>query len=563
MIEPDFSGVDFVPVAAFTLCQQKIDAGAGGATRIVGAPGFFVPAAFGVLLQVQMIDDALCGHGGPRFDCADYARRRMICYGNCVTGAYVCRMTMMIPFDNSYARLPEGFFARQAPVPVHAPRLIALNADLAQVLRITPGEAEEMAQVFAGNSVPEGADPLAQLYSGHQFGTYNPQLGDGRAVLLGEVVGTDGIRRDIQLKGSGQTPFSRRGDGRAWLGPVLREYVVSEAMHALGIPTTRALAAVETGEIVLREGPMPGAVLTRVAQSHLRVGTFQVFAARGQLDNLRRLTEYAIQRHYPQAEGPMGLLRAVRDAQARLIAQWMGIGFIHGVMNTDNSSIAGETIDYGPCAFMDSYHPNTVFSSIDQMGRYAYSNQPEIAVWNLAQLATALIQQFEDKDAAVEEATEIVHAMPDLLQEQWLERFRAKIGLTRAEEGDLEMISDLLTRMAQNGADFTNTFRALGSQSARDQFTDPAAYDQWADGWQARVQREAAPAVVMAAANPAYIPRNHRVEQMIQAAVQGDYAPFQRLNNVLGRPYEDQPDAADLKRPPAENEVVQATFCGT
>ncbi|WP_299983522.1 YdiU family protein [uncultured Ruegeria sp.] len=472
-------------------------------------------------------------------------------------------MTMMIPFDNSYARLPEGFFARQAPVPVHAPRLIALNADLAQVLRITPGEAEEMAQVFAGNSVPEGADPLAQLYSGHQFGTYNPQLGDGRAVLLGEVVGTDGIRRDIQLKGSGQTPFSRRGDGRAWLGPVLREYVVSEAMHALGIPTTRALAAVETGEIVLREGPMPGAVLTRVAQSHLRVGTFQVFAARGQLDNLRRLTEYAIQRHYPQAEGPMGLLRAVRDAQARLIAQWMGIGFIHGVMNTDNSSIAGETIDYGPCAFMDSYHPNTVFSSIDQMGRYAYSNQPEIAVWNLAQLATALIQQFEDKDAAVEEATEIVHAMPDLLQEQWLERFRAKIGLTRAEEGDLEMISDLLTRMAQNGADFTNTFRALGSQSARDQFTDPAAYDQWADGWQARVQREAAPAVVMAAANPAYIPRNHRVEQMIQAAVQGDYAPFQRLNNVLGRPYEDQPDAADLKRPPAENEVVQATFCGT
>ena len=307
----------------------------------------------------------------------------------------------------------------------------------------------------------------------------------------------------------------------------------------------------------------PVRFLTRVAQSHLRVGTFQVFAARGQLDNLRRLTEYAIQRHYPQAEGPMGLLRAVRDAQARLIAQWMGVGFIHGVMNTDNSSIAGETIDYGPCAFMDSYHPNTVFSSIDQMGRYAYSNQPEIAVWNLAQLATALIQQFEDKDAAVEEATEIVHAMPDLLQEQWLERFRAKIGLTRAEEGDLEMISDLLTRMAQNRADFTNTFRALGTQSARDQFTDPAAYDQWADGWQARVQREAVPAEVMAAANPAFIPRNHRVEQMIQAAVQEDYAPFQRLNNVLGRPYEDQPDAADLKRPPAENEVVQATFCGT
>ncbi len=472
-------------------------------------------------------------------------------------------MTLMIPFDNSYARLPGTFFARQAPVPVRAPRLVGFNSDLAKLLRITPGDVEEMAQAFAGNTVPEGAEPLAQLYSGHQFGTYNPQLGDGRAVLLGETIGSDGIRRDIQLKGSGQTPFSRRGDGRAWLGPVLREYVVSEAMHALGIPTTRALAAVETGEIVLREGPMPGAVLTRVAQSHLRVGTFQVFAARGQLENLRQLTEYAIQRHYPDAEGPMGLLRAVRDAQARLIAQWMSVGFIHGVMNTDNSSIAGETIDYGPCAFMDSYHPNTVYSSIDRMGRYAYSNQPDIAVWNLAQLATALIQQFEDKDAAVEEATEIVHAMPGLMQEHWLERFRAKIGLVWAEEGDLEMISDLLTRMARNQADFTNTFRALGSDRARDQFTDPAAYDEWAKGWQTRVEREATPNAVMAAANPAFIPRNHRVEQMIQAAVQGDYALFLRLSEVLARPYDDQPEESDLQRPPAENEVVHATFCGT
>ncbi|KIC42958.1 hypothetical protein RA27_06440 [Ruegeria sp. ANG-R] len=472
-------------------------------------------------------------------------------------------MTLMIPFDNSYARLPDTFFARQAPVPVRAPSLVAFNADLARLLRISPGDLEEMAQAFAGNTVPDGAQPLAQLYSGHQFGTYNPQLGDGRAVLLGETVGTDGIRRDIQLKGSGQTPFSRQGDGRAWLGPVLREYVVSEAMQALGIPTTRALAAVETGEVVLREGPMPGAVLTRVARSHLRVGTFQVFAARGQLENLRQLTDYAIQRHYPEAGGPMGLLRAVRDAQAQLIAQWMSVGFIHGVMNTDNSSIAGETIDYGPCAFMDSYHPNTVYSSIDRMGRYAYSNQPEIAVWNLAQLATALIQQFEDKDAAVEEATEIVHAMPALMQEQWLERFRAKIGLIRAEEDDLEMISDLLTRMAQNQADFTNTFRALGSDRARDQFTDPTAYEEWSKGWQTRLTREESPAEVMAATNPAFIPRNHRVEQMIQAAVQGDYAPFHRLNDVLSRPYEDQPDAADLQRPPTESEVVRATFCGT
>ncbi|MBO9444812.1 protein adenylyltransferase SelO [Ruegeria sp. R14_0] len=472
-------------------------------------------------------------------------------------------MTLTIPFDNSYARLPNSFYARQAPIPVRAPRLIAFNAELAKILNVTPGDVEEMAEAFAGNTLPDGAEPIAQLYSGHQFGSYNPQLGDGRAVLLGETVGADGVRRDIQLKGSGPTPFSRRGDGRAWLGPVLREYVVSEAMHALGIPTTRALAAVETGEIVLREGPMPGAVLTRVAQSHLRVGTFQVFAGRGQLDSLRQLTDYAIARHYPDADGPMDLLRAVVEAQSQLIAAWMSVGFIHGVMNTDNCSIAGETIDYGPCAFMDSYHPNTVYSSIDRMGRYAYSNQPDIAVWNLAQLATALIQQMEDKDAAVEEATEIVHAMPGLLQENWLKRFRAKIGLVTEEEGDLELISDLLTRMAQNQADFTNTFRALGGGAARDQFTDPTAYDSWAELWTARIGREQDPKAVMAAVNPAFIARNHRVEQMIQSAVQRDYEPFHRLNSVLSRPYEDQPDADDLKRPPADSEVVHATFCGT
>ena len=472
-------------------------------------------------------------------------------------------MTLTIPFDNSYARLPDSFFARQAPVPVRAPRLIAFNSELAKILQVTPGEVEEMAAAFAGNTLPEGAEPIAQLYSGHQFGTYNPQLGDGRAVLLGETIGADGIRRDIQLKGSGPTPFSRRGDGRAWLGPVLREYVVSEAMHALGIPTTRALAAVETGEIVLREGPMPGAVLTRVAQSHLRVGTFQVFAGRGQVDSLRRLTEYAIDRHYPDVDGSMGLLRAVVEAQARLIAAWMSVGFIHGVMNTDNSSIAGETIDYGPCAFMDSYHPNTVYSSIDRMGRYAYSNQPDISVWNAAQLATALIQQMDDKEAAVEEATEIVHAMPALLQENWLKRFRAKIGLMTEVDGDLDLITDLLKRMAENQADFTNTFRALTGDTTRDQFTDPTAFDMWSDGWRVRLERERDPLATMTSVNPAFIPRNHRVEQMIQAAVQGDFQPFHRLNTVLSRPYEDQPEADDLKRPPSEGEVVHATFCGT
>ncbi len=472
-------------------------------------------------------------------------------------------MTMTIPFDNSYARLPDAFYSRLSPEPVKAPRMIAFNAELAKILRVAEGDVAEMAETFAGNVVPDGAEPLAQLYSGHQFGNYNPQLGDGRAVLLGETVGTDGIRRDIQLKGSGRTPYSRQGDGRAWLGPVLREYVVSEAMHALGIPTTRALAAVETGEVVLREAPLPGAVLTRVAQSHLRVGTFQIFAARGQLDSLKRLTDYAIARHYPDAAGPMGLLAAVRDAQAALIAQWMSVGFIHGVMNTDNCSIAGETIDYGPCAFMDSYHPNTVYSSIDRTGRYAYSNQPDIAVWNIAQLATALIQQMDDKEAAVEQATEIVHAMPELLQQEWLTRFRAKIGLVNSEGGDMEMVSDLLTRMAHNQADFTNTFWALGGGKARDQFTDPTAFDSWAENWAARLEREDDPKAVMAQANPAFIPRNHRVEQMIQAAVQGDYAPFHRLNTVLRDPYSDQPENADLTRPPAENEVVQATFCGT
>ncbi len=472
-------------------------------------------------------------------------------------------MTLMIPFDNSFARLPSTFYAPQAPSPVKAPRLVAFNSDLAKILQISTGDANELAQVFAGNHVPDGANPIAQNYAGHQFGHYNPQLGDGRAVLLGETVGTDGVRRDIQLKGAGRTPYSRSGDGRAWLGPVLREYVVSEAMHALGIPTTRALAAVETGETVVRETLLPGAVLTRVATSHLRVGTFQVFAARGDLASLRTLTDYAITRHYPDADGPMGLLRAVRDAQARLIAGWMSVGFIHGVMNTDNSSISGETIDYGPCAFMDTYHPDTVYSSIDRNGRYAYSNQPDIAVWNLAQLATSLIQLFEDQEMAVEEATEIVHAMPALIQKHWLTRFRKKLGISSDQKGDLALITDLLDRMAAQNVDFTNTFRVLGAGDARDQFVDPEAYDSWAEGWAARLISEPDPQITMNRNNPAFIPRNHRVEQMIAAAVDGGYTLFHRLNAVLATPYDDQPDHMDLTRPPAQSEVVKATFCGT
>ncbi|MDF1717200.1 MAG: YdiU family protein [Antarcticimicrobium sp.] len=472
-------------------------------------------------------------------------------------------MSLHIPFDNSYARLPGAFFTAQAPQPVRAPRLVAFHADLARLMGIVADEVAELAQVFAGNLVPEGAAPLAQLYSGHQFGQYNPQLGDGRAVLLGEVVGGDGKRRDIQLKGSGRTPYSRGGDGRAWLGPVLREYLVSEAMHALGIPTTRALAAVETGEEVMRERPLPGAVLTRVAASHLRVGTFQVFAARGDIESLKRLTDYAIARHYPQAGGPMDLLRAVCAAQARLVAQWMGVGFIHGVMNTDNCAISGETIDYGPCAFIDMFHPQTVYSSIDRYGRYAYDRQAEMVVWNLAQLATALVQQMEDREAAVEEATAIVHAMTGQIEAEWLRLFRAKLALSDARAGDQELIEDLLRRMVAGQADFTNTFRALGTARARDQFLEPAAYDGWEEAWRARRADLPEAGPLLRAANPAFIPRNHRVEQMIAAAVEGDYAPFHRLNAVLARPYDDQPEARDLTRPPLPGEAVEATFCGT
>lgn len=467
-----------------------------------------------------------------------------------------------LTFDNSYAALPQAFYSRLNPTPVKAPRLLAFNDDMSYLTGLDGVPPEDRAAVFSGNQLPEGAAPLAQLYAGHQFGTYNPQLGDGRAILLGEVLGRDGIRRDIQLKGSGPTPYSRMGDGRAWLGPVLREYLVSEAMHALSIPTTRALAAVATGEDIWREqGALPGAVLTRVARSHLRVGTFQVFAHRGEVENLRTLTAYAIRRHYPDAKGPMDLLRGVCAAQAGLIAQWMSVGFIHGVMNTDNAAISGETIDYGPCAFMDAFHAGRVFSSIDQQGRYAYGNQPNIAVWNMAQLATALIQQMDDKDAAVAEATEVIHAMPGQIEEAWRARFAAKLGIATPVADDTALIEDLLALMQKDGADFTNSFRALGKETARDQFTDREAFDAWATRWRERIASEPAPLALMQATNPAVIPRNHRIEQMIEAAVAGDMAPFERLMKALCTPFEETDP--ELARPPAQDEIVPATFCGT
>lgn len=479
-------------------------------------------------------------------------------------------MTLQWKFDNSYARLPARFFARLGPTPVAVPGLLALNAPLAAALGLDPEALATPAglAVLAGNALPEGAEPIAQVYAGHQFGGWVPQLGDGRAILIGEVVAPGGDRFDIQLKGAGPTPYSRAGDGRAWIGPVLREYLVSEAMAALGVPTTRALAAVTTGETVWREGPRPGAVLTRVASSHIRVGTFQYFAARGDLEALRLLARHVIARHFPRSEGPLGLLEAAVAAQARLVAQWMALGFVHGVMNTDNAHVGGDTIDYGPCAFMDAYHPDTVFSSIDHHGRYAYANQPQVAVWNMAQLASALLALMgEDRAAAIEAATAAVHGFAPVYAAEWLARFRAKLGLATAGAEDGALVEALLALMARQGADMTRTFRGLADGRARQEFRDPAAFDAWAAGWQARLAREGADPTTAAArlraANPALIPRNHRVEQAIAAAVAGDTGPFRRLAAALARPFDDDPDSADLRAAPAADERVRRTFCGT
>ncbi|MFN4140772.1 protein adenylyltransferase SelO [Aestuariivirga sp.] len=470
-----------------------------------------------------------------------------------------------IAFDNSYARLPGSMHAGVLPTPVEAPRLIKVNQGLAAELGIDPEALT--AEMAVGNVVPPGASPLAQAYAGHQFGQFVPQLGDGRAILLGEVVDQNGRRRDIQLKGAGQTPFSRRGDGRAALGPVLREYLVSEAMHALGIPTTRALMAATTGEKVYRETALPGAVLTRVAASHIRVGTFQFFAARRDVESLKALLDHAVARHYPelaQAENPaLAFLDAVMEAQARLVSRWVQVGFVHGVMNTDNMAVSGETIDYGPCAFMDAYDPATVFSSIDEYGRYAYDNQAPIAMWNLARLAEALLSLLdEDRDEAIRIATARVEGFPQIYTRHWLAGFRRKIGLVSEEEGDLELIQALLDAMQLARADFTITFRALSHGG------EPEALAGWLPTWRERLARdpqtEAERRSLMGSVNPAYIPRNHRVEAMIRAAVdRQDYAPFEEMLRVLSSPYEEQAGAEAYAEPPGETEKVYRTFCGT
>ena len=488
-----------------------------------------------------------------------------------------------IPFDNSYARLPERFYAPRAPTPVAAPRLIRLNRSLAESLGLDPDwlAGPDGVAALAGNQIPAGATPLAAAYAGHQFGQFVPQLGDGRAILLGEVIDRAGQRRDIQLKGSGPTPFSRRGDGRAALGPVLREYLVSEAMAALGIPTTRALAAVATGEPVVRETLLPGAVLTRVASSHIRVGTFQFFAVRGDVEGLRALADHVIARHYPEAVGVekpyRALLEGVVARQSELVARWLLVGFVHGVMNTDNMSVAGETIDYGPCAFLDVYDPRTVFSSIDQHGRYAYGEQPRIALWNLTRLAETLLPLLAaDETEAVAEAEAALAGYGPRFETAYHAGLNAKLGLTEVRDGDPALAGDLLKRMAENQADFTRTFRALCAASAhpeadaavRDLFVDPTAYDAWAQSWRPRLAQEARDSAATEAAmrrvNPAFIPRNHRVEAMIAAAVErDDFAPFEELLTVLSRPYDDQPAMVRYAEAPEGGGVGYRTFCGT
>jgi uncharacterized protein YdiU (UPF0061 family) len=491
--------------------------------------------------------------------------------------------TPVLPFDNSYARLPDRFFARLAPTPVKEPGLIRVNTALARHLGLDPDwlTSPDGLSMLAGNFVPDAAAPLAMAYAGHQFGNWVPQLGDGRAILLGEVIDAAGVRRDIQLKGAGRTPFSRGGDGRAVLGPVLREYIVSEAMAALGVPTTRALAAVTTGEHVWRDEPEQGAVLTRVAKSHVRIGTFEFFANRGDADGVRALADYVIARHYPEVAGADRPYRALLDAVigrvAALVAQWLHVGFIHGVMNTDNMSIAGETIDYGPCAFMDTYHPATVYSAIDRQGRYAYANQPGIAHWNLSRLAGALLPLMgDDRDKAVAMAQETLDTFPARFGDAYIAGFRRKLGLATAREEDADLLQDLLDRMAENEADMTLTFRRLSDAAdggagadARvgELFNQPASFTEWAAKWRHRLASEsmnpAERAAAMKLVNPAFIPRNHRIQQVIEAAQCGDFARFDTLNAILSKPYEDQPESADYMNPPKPEEVVHRTFCGT
>lgn len=485
---------------------------------------------------------------------------------------------MQVPFNNSYAGLSDCLFTRQLPIPVTKPGLIKVNHVLARLLGIDPEwlESGEGINVIAGNLIPDGAEPIATVYAGHQFGSWNPQLGDGRAVLLGEVIGNDSERYDIQLKGSGQTPYSRSGDGRAPLGPVLREYILSEAMSALNIPTTRALAAVTTGEQVYREQVLEGAVLARVAKSHIRIGTLQFFSARGDIDSLQALVDHVIARHYPDsanADNPvLSLFEQVMANQASLIARWQSVGFIHGVMNTDNMLLSGETIDYGPCAFMDTYNPASVYSSIDHRGRYAYQNQPVIAHWNLACLAQALVPLFaEDGQSAIEIAEQALAEFPALVGDQINFRLSQKLGLTEVQEKDDELIQDFLKLLESNKLDFTQSFRRLSelpveAEGVNTPFDFPE-FAPWYERWQSRCSKEKitdkARYKNMIAVNPVVIPRNHVVESAIAKAYEGDFSLFHDLHLRLATPFEHHQNDALFTTPPQPNEIVRQTFCGT
>ncbi|MEG6521976.1 protein adenylyltransferase SelO [Desulfotomaculum sp. 1211_IL3151] len=476
--------------------------------------------------------------------------------------------------DNSYAGLPKSFFTRLNPTPVSSPNLMILNHPLAKSLglNVQALQSSEGVAVLAGNEIPEGALPLAQAYAGHQFGHFTI-LGDGRALLIGEQVTPSGKRFDIQLKGSGKTPYSRGGDGRAALGPMLREYIISEAMHALGIPTTRSLAVVTTGEFVFRENTKPGAILTRVAASHLRVGTFQYVSRWGSVEDLRTLADYTLQRHFPDVDNQnryLFLLQEVCKRQAMLIAKWQLVGFIHGVMNTDNMAISGETIDYGPCAFMDTYDPATVFSSIDTHGRYAYGKQPDIAAWNLARFADTLLPLLhENQDQAIKLAQEELSNFDNLYHSHWLAGMRAKLGIIDEEAEDKFLIQDLLRMMQKYRADYTNTFRALTLDKPEEMVLyGTTEFAQWHEQWQARLgrQQEAKTSShpLMKRSNPALIPRNHRVEEALSAAVDhGDYSMMKRLLDVLSNPYSYSPEQADYAAPPKPSVRPYRTFCGT
>jgi uncharacterized protein YdiU (UPF0061 family) len=480
-------------------------------------------------------------------------------------------------FDNTFARHLDGLYEPWSPAPVPAPTLLALNEPLVDELGLDPValSSDGGVAVLAGNAVPAGSEPLAQAYAGHQFGGYSPRLGDGRALLLGELIDTSGRRRDVHLKGSGRTPFARGGDGKAAVGPMLREYIVGEAMHGLGIPTTRALAVVATGERVVRETALPGAVLTRIASSHLRVGTFQYAAAQGDIALLRRLTEYAIRRHFPHLDGSpdpaLSFLGEVIRVQASLVAKWMNVGFIHGVMNTDNVTISGETIDYGPCAFMEAFDPATVFSSIDDGGRYAYGNQPAIAQWNLARLAEALLPMIDDDvDVAVARATDALHRFVEHFNRAWLAGMRAKLGLRTADEADRQLVESLFELMRAASVDFTTMFRRLSSaitgtdHQVIELFDGTEGIVEWLLRWRKRLDAAPGTAAAMDAVNPLYIARNHKVEEALESAsAAGDLGPMKRLVDLLRDPFVERAGAQEYTLPAPVEFGRYRTFCGT